>query len=165
MLRPLAFIFAGTVAKAYVSQSSFKSYSDEANTKQGDKVPASPSIKVSPTKPIEDTDEDDEEWLKSKEECPFCKHFLESPCAHQFKKWSKCVDKCKADDTDFVQVCEEFTKHLLDCTAANVEYFKVLGGDEGDEVRDDESEDSSNATDTSADTKIEIDPKEEKKVE
>ena len=84
--------------------------------------------------------EEDDEWPIEKEECPFCRHFLESPCANQFKKWSKCVDKCKADNTDFVKVCEAFTKDLLDCTALNVEYFKVIP--EADSESNDENEGS-----------------------
>ena len=91
-----------------------------------DSVVQSPTSSISTAEPTGKKEEEDEEWPIEKEECPFCRHFLQSPCANQFKKWSKCVDKCKVDETDFVKVCEEYTKDLLDCTALHVDYFKVI---------------------------------------
>ena len=43
----------------------------------------------------DDDDDDDEAWEKEKENCSFCKFFIDSPCKKQFKRWSKCVDRCK----------------------------------------------------------------------
>lgn len=40
-------------------------------------------------------DSDDDE----KEECPFCRYFLDSPCKSQFKVWQACIDK-SAQATD-----------------------------------------------------------------
>jgi hypothetical protein len=57
----------------------------------------------------DDTEVDDEAWNKKQEECSFCKSFLQSPCRDPFKKWSKCVEKSKELDIEFVKACRIYT--------------------------------------------------------
>jgi hypothetical protein len=72
-------------------------------------------IPTPPQKPKEEEESEDlselndEEWDKAKSNCGFCKFFLESPCAAEFRSWSRCVDSCRKGDTDFKEVCQEFT--------------------------------------------------------
>mmetsp|Transcript_28070 Transcript_28070/g.47218 ORF Transcript_28070/g.47218 Transcript_28070/m.47218 type:complete len:203 (-) Transcript_28070:161-769(-) len=74
----------------------------------------------------EDDEDDDKDWEAEKEKCSFCKFFIESPCKKHFKKWSKCVDKAKEDETDFASVCSEFTQALMLCTSQHPEYFSGM---------------------------------------
>lgn len=96
----------------------------------------------------EEEDDDDEEFeiTPEKEECPFCQHFLKSPCAKQFMRWSICVDKCKVDGTDFVTVCENLTTKLLVCTEKNVKYFESTLPKESDSDSSTSSSSSSEHT-------------------
>ena len=77
-------------------------------------------------------DKDDEEWEIEKEKCSFCRHFLKSPCKLQFKDWSKCVDKCKENETDFIEICQSHTEALITCTSEHPEYFKALDEENAD---------------------------------
>ena len=81
-------------------------------------------------------EDDDAEWEEKKKNCSFCRHFLESPCRLQFKAWSKCVEKCKEDDTDFVEICSPYTRELVTCTSLNPEHFK----EERDAAEEEEEE-------------------------
>ena len=58
---------------------------------------------------------------------------MESPCKDQFKGWSKCVEKCKEEDTDFVEICSPYTKALVTCTSLNPEFFKESGEKDDEE--------------------------------
>lgn len=93
--------------------------------------------------------DEDEEWEIEKEKCSFCKHFLKSPCKSQFKHWSKCVDKAKEDNDDFVSVCTSQTEALIMCTTANPDYFNDLNqsGEKSDDEDDivNEIDDSNSA--------------------
>jgi hypothetical protein len=72
---------------------------------------------------VHDEAAEDAEWEEKKKHCSFCKHFLNSPCKMQFKGWSKCVEKCKEEDIDFVEHCGAHTKALVHCTSSYPEYF------------------------------------------
>jgi hypothetical protein len=74
----------------------------------------------------DDTEVDDEAWNKKQEECSFCKSFLQSPCRDPFKKWSKCVEKSKELDIEFVKACRIYTDSLLQCSSENADYFGKL---------------------------------------
>ena len=128
---------------------------DKKATAPGAPTPASkaPSSKLNVPKvddklPVEKNlsseEQEDAEWEEKKKNCSFCRHFLESPCKDQFKGWSKCVEKCKEEDTDFVEICSPYTKALVTCTSLNPEYFKESGekddDDEGDEVASEEKQ-------------------------
>lgn len=100
--------------------------------------------------------EDDDENLDldpEKEDCPFCKHFLMSPCAKEFRRWSRCVDKCKADESDFITVCETYTAKLLDCTSSHTEYFKEMATVTVDETEG-EADESISGDSVAVDEKI-----------
>lgn len=86
---------------------------------------------------MQETQQEKDEWEKEKEKCPFCKHFLESPCREQFKIWSRCVDKAKADGEDFIIACKDVSTDLFTCTAANEDYFGSSTGDDMDDDNDD----------------------------
>ena len=64
---------------------------------------------------------------------------MESPCREQFKIWSRCVDKAKADGEDFIEACKNVSTELFSCTAANEEYFGAPG--DGDDEEDEEDDD------------------------
>lgn len=74
----------------------------------------------------DETNEDEEAWNIKQEQCSFCKSFLMSPCKDQFKKWSKCVEKSKDLDIDFVKACKMYTESLLICSSENSDYFEKL---------------------------------------
>ena len=91
--------------------------------------------------------DNDAEWEIKSEQCGFCRHFLLSPCSEPFKEWSKCVDKAKAEDKDFVEACSIQTNNLMTCTSANAQYFEAAfpSKDEtGDDVDDGGVESSDN---------------------
>lgn len=99
---------------------------------------------------ISDLDLVDEEWKEKSENCSFCRFFLSSPCSNQFKLWSKCVDKAKLEEVDFVAVCSEMTGALLECTSLNEEYFNgktsdVSPGESGEAVGSETSPPSSSS--------------------
>jgi GCK domain len=95
---------------------------------------AAPQHKQSPIE-IEDNgeDEDDAEWMVEKEKCSFCKQFLDSPCKIPFRRWSKCVDKAKEDNLEFVGACFKYTGALIECTTNNEAYFRRMDGDDDDD--------------------------------
>ncbi len=74
-------------------------------------------------------DEDDgteESYIKKKEGCSFCAGFFGSPCKSQFILWSRCVDRTKKSNGDFVAECSAFTRGLMECVGANEDYFEGL---------------------------------------
>ena len=99
----------------------------------------------------EDETEEEKQYWENKRHCSFCNIFMDSPCRQQFKSWSMCVDRCKAEaDTiaeklkkekadevegiesgeeeeagcDFASHCSESTMALFTCQAANEKYFE-----------------------------------------
>jgi hypothetical protein len=74
----------------------------------------------------DDTPENDAKWVEEKQHCSFCRSFLTSPCKEQFKKWSKCVDKAKEMEVDFIEGCSHYTKALMSCTEEHNDYFMTL---------------------------------------
>ena len=70
-------------------------------------------------------DDDDEIDMSPAESCGFCAHFLNSPCAKEFDKWRKCVEKAKDNEDDFTKTCMKFTSSLAICTENNKDYFDV----------------------------------------
>ncbi len=101
--------------------------------------------------------DDEAEWEAKKEQCSFCRHFLLSPCSEPFKQWSKCVDKAKAEDKDFVEACSIQTNSLMTCTSSNAQYFQAAfptKDETGDDVDDGRVE--SSGVVTSSDSNIEI---------
>ena len=101
--------------------------------------------------------DDEAEWEAKKEQCGFCRHFLLSPCSEPFKQWSKCVDKAKAEDKDFVEACSIQTNSLMTCTSSNAQYFQAAfpTKDETGDDLDDGGVESSGVV-TSSDSNIEI---------
>ena len=97
--------------------------------------------------PLEIEDKDDEdhsEWMAEKEKCSFCEQFLLSPCKVPFRKWSKCVDKAKEENLDFVASCFKYTGALIECTTNNEDYFTSMSDDDVEEEEvDDASGDGS----------------------
>ena len=87
-------------------------------------------------------DEDDSEWMAEKEKCSFCKQFILSPCKVPFRKWSKCVDKAKEENLDFVAACFKYTGALIECTTNNEDYFTSMSDDDEEEEVDVTSADS-----------------------
>ena len=77
---------------------------------------------------IEDDEDEvaDAAWMEEKQKCSFCKMFIFSPCKKQFKLWSLCVDKAKAEEKDFTTACSFYTKALMNCTSDNSDYFQAL---------------------------------------
>jgi len=108
--------------------------------------------------------DDEEEWESKKEQCAFCRHFLLSPCSEPFKQWSRCVDKAKAEDKDFIETCTIQTKNLMECTSLNAQYFQSAFPTK-DEAGDD-FEDGEGSSDhaTSSDRNIETLEKSDDKV-
>jgi GCK domain len=120
---------------------------------------AVPQHKQSPIE-IEDNgeDEDDAEWMVEKEKCSFCKQFLESPCKIPFRRWSKCVDKAKENNLEFVGACFKYTGALIECTTNNEAYFRRMDGDDDDDDVVDENEiDAQSSTDEEEEVKSESD--------
>jgi len=103
----------------------------------------------------EELDEvEDAKWEEEKEKCDFCKMFLGSPCKEQFKKWSRCVDKAKQNEKDFVSECTLQTERLLDCTSENNAFFSPPDGtpksDDLDEDSDGDAKEQSEASSSSS---------------
>ena len=102
-------------------------------------------------------DEEEEEWETKKEQCAFCRHFLLSPCSEPFKQWSRCVDKAKADDKDFIEACTIQTKNLMECTSLNAQYFQAAfptKDEAGDDIDDGSDESTQAPTDSSVDIEV-----------
>ena len=117
----------------------YSTYSEEEHT--------APQHKQSPIE-IEDKgeDEDDAEWMVEKEKCSFCKQFLDSPCKIPFRMWSKCVDKAKEENLEFVGACFKYTGALIECTTNNEAYFRRMDGDDDDDIADDNEIDPQTTT-------------------
>lgn len=94
--------------------------------------------------------EDEEIWKEKSESCGFCKFFIESPCAEQFKYWSTCVDRAKAADIDFKSACDKYTSALFECSGSHQEYFD---GPSSNKESDDCDEDSHSESTVEEDTK------------
>jgi hypothetical protein len=62
-------------------------------------------------------------------ECGFCKFMRAGPCGDVFTAWEDCIDRCKKEDSDFVDICGSQTMALKDCVDVNPEYYGVLGGE------------------------------------
>ena len=61
--------------------------------------------------PYDVVDEDEEvEWDIKKENCSFCRTFLDSPCRVSFQRWSKCVDQAKKHGDDYIGLCKSYTE-------------------------------------------------------
>ena len=75
---------------------------------------------------------------EEEEQCPFCLHFLKSPCSNFFKGWQACVDDAKAKEEDFVEICKEYSKDLFACVENHPQYFTSQSSD--DDSDDDEEE-------------------------
>ena len=64
--------------------------------------------------PYDVADEDEElEWDIKKDNCPFCRTFLDSPCRVSFQRWSKCVDQAKKNGEDYIGLCKSYTEVSL----------------------------------------------------
>lgn len=86
------------------------------------------------------TAEEDARWEVEKEKCPFCRQFLLSPCKEEFKHWSKCVDKAKESDLDYIGSCSVFTRALMTCTDVNSEHFQRKAERDDDDEEEEEGE-------------------------
>ncbi len=117
-------------------------HSHEHSAKTESAPKPEPPKKVEPIV-VEDAG-DDEEWESEKRKCSFCRFFLNSPCRHEFKYWSKCVDKAKQLDVDFAQACHVYTSKLLDCTSQNEAYFE----EERDKPVEEDDSSAASATST-----------------
>lgn len=97
-----------------------------------------PETKQAPIVIDDDDDEDDAEWMAEKEKCSFCKQFLQSPCKIPFRKWSKCVDKAKEENLEFIGACFQYTGALIECTNENHDYFTRMSDYSDDEEVEEE---------------------------
>jgi hypothetical protein len=100
---------------------------------------------------VSEDESDEKVWKEKAENCGFCKYFLTSPCAEPFKAWSLCVDKAKAENSDFVSRCAERTAALMECTSSNSEYFNPPGSSEDSESESDGAEDEAYEEESSSD--------------
>ncbi len=106
---------------------------------------------------------DDSEWEQDKQKCSFCRSFLQSPCKEQFKKWSKCVDKAKELDADFIESCSVYTRALMNCTQENEKYFEEINRaateeDEADAEAEEGNEDQGKETNDTRVSPGSVDP-------
>jgi hypothetical protein len=131
---------------------------------------SAPEGKVDAKKPVEpimiEDVEDDSEWENSKQSCSFCKGFLQSPCKEPFRKWSKCVDKAKELDADFIESCKHYTLALMACTEQNETYFTSLSSamaERKKEEVDGEEEDDDDEEEDNDDKAEEVENKRENK--
>jgi hypothetical protein len=101
--------------------------------------------------------EEDAIWEKQKEQCSFCRSFLLSPCAQQFKYWSKCVEVARSREIDYISACKRYTALLMECTAEHQEYFAALNASQGksDDVNDDDDLDDVNDLDDEGEAQVE----------
>lgn len=100
-------------------------------------------VKPRPPSDYDIRDEDEElEWDIKKENCSFCKMFLESPCKRQFQRWSKCVDNAKKiNEDDFVIPCAPCTHDLMSCTSSHNDYFEELARKNAAEAAEEDDDD------------------------
>eukprot|EP01040_Poterioochromonas_malhamensis_P011337 gene11336-12351_t len=97
-------------------------------------------------KPVEDiviedmSEEEDKKWEEEKQHCSFCRSFLQSPCKEPFKKWSRCVDRAKDKDVDFIEACQTYTRALMNCTKEHEEYFSALRKQVAEQSEDEEDD-------------------------
>ena len=120
--------------------------SNSETVKIDDDTAAAAAAKVFSGSEVEvDVDVEKDDWDESKENCPFCKFFMKSPCKLEFKKWSKCVDDAKAKDIDFVEACGVYTDALITCTITNKNYFEKEHDVEKNMEKGLESEDEDDA--------------------
>lgn len=106
-------------------------------------LPKTPVVSTTAAITIDDDDKEDEAWELEKESCSFCRQFLKSPCKLQFRRWSKCVDKAKELDVEFVKACAMYTEGLLQCTSDNEAYFIKLQEQNQQEEDEEEEEEGS----------------------
>jgi len=152
-----SFYAATGIVAATSSQSSFWgrnivqsiAFCDDDNSDPAAKELTEETIKHSESHlVIPEYDESDTAWEKEKMGCSFCKQFIVSPCKQQFKLWSKCVDLAKEKDLKFTEVCNSYTRALMDCVEQNSEFFSAYkdkmeneraeaGGSEEDTVVED----------------------------
>lgn len=105
-------------------------------------------------------DDDDSAWEAEKQSCSFCRQFLQSPCKLPFKNWSKCVDKAKVDNTDFVTECSQYTSALMTCTSDNAEYFNAIFSQQNnDEDEDDDTDGDDSSQNDNSNKNINTDSK------
>jgi hypothetical protein len=115
--------------RAYCEKSNKEKHQNETVEEEDEDEEEEPKKLKKPDHPImieDDTPENDAKWEEEKQHCSFCKSFLTSPCKEQFKKWSKCVDKAKEMEVDFIEGCSHYTKALMSCTEEHNDYFMAL---------------------------------------
>eukprot|EP01041_Mallomonas_annulata_P008493 gene8493-17512_t len=154
MFRKLPFAFGATMSVVFYTNKRKFPQCDFASRHSYTDIIYSDSEEESAAK-ISEIDED-EQWEIEKEKCSFCKHFLQSPCKVQFKEWSKCVDKAKADDKNFVEICALETEALIKCTSEHPEYFESFQKDESS-TEDEEDMNDSEAVEEETETKDHVD--------
>lgn len=66
---------------------------------------------------------DDDYWEMKRTSCSFCRMFLESPCAEEFKQWHKCIDLAKVNKEDYVECCRNISSSLFGCVNENPDTF------------------------------------------
>lgn len=72
-----------------------------------------------------------------KKECGFCVFMKAGPCGDEFAAWENCLEKCKKDNSDFIDHCGPETLTLRDCVDKHPEYYSILKGEEEDETSKD----------------------------
>ena len=139
----------------YINYDNYKSKCDEIVKEALNSTKANENaqtINVTTDNNNNDDSDDDSAWEAEKQSCSFCRQFLQSPCKFPFKNWSKCVDKAKVDNTDFVTECSQYTSALMTCTSDNAEYFNALFAqqkmDDGDDIDDENITDNQNNDDS-----------------
>jgi len=70
-------------------------------------------------------------------ECGFCRFMKAGPCGAEFSAWEDCIERARATDADFVELCGPQTLKLKACTDRHPEYYGMLGGDDGGDEGDD----------------------------
>jgi len=162
----------------YVNYDIYRSKCDEIvkealnSSKANENAQTTINVTTTDNNNVDDNDDDDSAWEAEKQSCSFCRQFLQSPCKLPFKNWSKCVDKAKVDNTDFVTECSQYTSALMTCTSDNAEYFNALFAqqkmDDGDDIDDenttgnqnnDDNNSSSSKTNTNTNTIMNTDTK------
>ena len=93
-------------------------------------------------------------YCERKEKCSFCKQFLQSPCKIPFRKWSKCVDKAKEENLEFIGACFQYTGALIECTNENHDYFARMS-DYSDDEEVEEEQNGASVTEPVAEEKAE----------
>jgi hypothetical protein len=127
------FAVASTIASCSADEETKEEDDDEGNKEE--------PILIS-LEEVMSTPEEDAHWEAEKLNCSFCKQFLLSPCKEEFKLWSKCVDKAKSRELDYISACSPFTRALMRCTSDNADYFQKSMGEENKNDNEDSSEES-----------------------